>query len=326
MNAPTGIEPSSLTPRYPQGLTCIDNVKVTVLISNYNSERFICAAIDSALAQTHSNVEVVVVDDGSTDRSRDFISRYGNRIRTVLKLNGGQASAINAGFAASQGDIICMLDSDDFYDGTRVERTLKAFQSSADSGWVFHPVRRVFTDGRTQVVPEISRTVRIDNRRHVLRGKLPGPPGPVTTGLAFSRELLARMLPMPEAIRITSDNYLIFLALALSPGVYVREPLAAQRIHGNNRYTLRGDRTLVQARIHLIIAEELRLRFPQFWRLSNHLFSKALADYARSLQRDAPCEAIIRRYLKTTPFLTLPDVFLRAAYHGGRGLVARQHG
>jgi glycosyltransferase involved in cell wall biosynthesis len=307
-------------------MTSTDNVKVTVLISNYNSERFIGAAIDSALAQTHCNVEVVVVDDGSTDRSRDFIRRYGNRIHTVLKLNGGQSSAINAGFAASQGDIICMLDSDDLYDETRVERTLKAFQSSADSGWVFHPVRRVFTDGRTEVVPDIKGTVRIDNRQHVLRGKLPGPPGPVTTGLAFSRSLLERMLPMPEAIGITSDNYLIFLALALSPGIYVDQPLAAQRIHGDNRYTLRRDRTLLQARVHLIIAEELRLRFPQFWRLSNHVFSKALADYARSLKRDASCEAIIRRYLKTTPFPALPDVFLRAAYHGARRVMARQDG
>ena len=97
---------------------------VTILINNYNYGRFLKDAIDSALNQTYRNLEVIVVDDGSTDDSREIIAAYGNKITSVLKENGGQASALNAGFAASRGEIICLLDSDDSFDPCKVERVV----------------------------------------------------------------------------------------------------------------------------------------------------------------------------------------------------------
>ena len=97
------------------------SIKATIIINNYNYGRFLVAAIESALNQTYAGTEVVVVDDGSTDDSRQIIAGYGNRIRPVLKANGGQASTFNAGFAASTGDVICMLDSDDFFYPNKVE-------------------------------------------------------------------------------------------------------------------------------------------------------------------------------------------------------------
>ena len=79
----------------------------SIVINNYNYVRFVGDAIDSALGQTHRAVEVIVVDDGSTDDSRRIIESRGCRVRTIFKTNGGQASALNAGFAASTGDLIC---------------------------------------------------------------------------------------------------------------------------------------------------------------------------------------------------------------------------
>ena len=76
---------------------------VSIIVNNYNYERFVAQAIESALQQTYSPVEVIVVDDGSVDHSREIIQGYGGRIQPVLKENGGQASALNAGFAASRG-------------------------------------------------------------------------------------------------------------------------------------------------------------------------------------------------------------------------------
>ncbi|MBA3924582.1 MAG: glycosyltransferase, partial [Nostocaceae cyanobacterium] len=87
---------------------------VSILINNYNYERFLREAIDSASLQTYSPVEVVVVDDGSGDNSRELIASYGEQIVSVFKQNGGQASAFNAGFAASHGEIVCFLDADDY--------------------------------------------------------------------------------------------------------------------------------------------------------------------------------------------------------------------
>src|SRR5579864_5011090 len=85
---------------------------ISVLINNHNYGRYLKAAIDSALDQTYPAVEIVVVDDGSTDNSRELIAAYGGRVIPVLQANGGQGSAFNAGVAASRGDILCFLDAD----------------------------------------------------------------------------------------------------------------------------------------------------------------------------------------------------------------------
>ena len=70
---------------------------VSIIINNYNYGNFLPIAISSALKQTYSNVEVVVVDDGSTDNSREVVAGYGDHIVPILKENGGQASAFNSG-------------------------------------------------------------------------------------------------------------------------------------------------------------------------------------------------------------------------------------
>jgi glycosyltransferase involved in cell wall biosynthesis len=88
-------------------------VTASIIISSYNYGRFLSQAIDSALNQTCDQVEVIAVDDGSTDNSLDVIASYGDSIISVVKENGGQASALNAGFHASHGQVLLFLDSDD---------------------------------------------------------------------------------------------------------------------------------------------------------------------------------------------------------------------
>src|SRR5688572_19409564 len=94
---------------------------VSVIINNYNYGRFLVFAIDSALNQTHKNVEVIVVDDGSTDGSREIIMGYERQVKSIFKENGGQASALNKAYEISNGDIILFLDSDDGLACTAVE-------------------------------------------------------------------------------------------------------------------------------------------------------------------------------------------------------------
>ena len=91
------------------------NPLVSVIIGNYNYGRFISEAIESALNQTYKNFELIVVDDGSTDNSREIIESYGDKLTAIFQENGGQGRAFNAGFAVSKGEIICFLDSDDYY-------------------------------------------------------------------------------------------------------------------------------------------------------------------------------------------------------------------
>ncbi|MEL6334977.1 MAG: glycosyltransferase, partial [Cyanobacteria bacterium J06626_26] len=91
------------------------SILVSVIISNYNYGRFITEAIESVLNQRYSNVELIVVDDGSTDNSRDIIQSYSHRLISVFQANSGQGAAFNAGLAQASGDIICFLDADDYY-------------------------------------------------------------------------------------------------------------------------------------------------------------------------------------------------------------------
>src|SRR5215207_9122886 len=86
---------------------------VSIVVNNYNYARFLGEAIDSALAQTHPDTEVVVVDDGSTDHSREVIAGYGDRVVPVSKENGGQASAFNAALPVTRGEVVLFLDADD---------------------------------------------------------------------------------------------------------------------------------------------------------------------------------------------------------------------
>jgi len=292
-----------------------DTLGVTILINNYNYARFLPAAIDSALSQTYHPLEVVVVDDGSTDESPDVIRDYGDRIRPVFKSNGGQASAFNAVFAASRGEVICLLDADDFFFPEKTERSVSALLAHPEVGWVFHPVHREDGEGHGESVPSLEKPLFIDIRDGALRGKLPGPPGPVTSGIVMSRDLMSHILPVTEAIRITADNYLIFLASALSPGIYLEEALAVQRIHDANHYTLRPDRLLIEARIHLLIAVEMRRRHPELRRLSNHIFSRAMANYHQAGAADETCNSTVRTYVRDARLVEWPDLFLRAAYH-----------
>jgi glycosyltransferase involved in cell wall biosynthesis len=101
---------------------------VSILVSNYNYGDFVAEAIESALAQTYTNCEIIVVDDGSTDSSRETINHFAGRIIPVFKSNGGQASAFNAGFARARGNIICFLDSDDLFLPTKVEQVVYALK------------------------------------------------------------------------------------------------------------------------------------------------------------------------------------------------------
>lgn len=296
-----------------------DRPLVSIIINNYNYGRFLCEAIDSALNQTYAYTEVVVVDDGSTDNSREIIASYGNRIVPVLKENGGQASAFNAGFAASRGDIICFLDSDDIFLPEKVAEVVDVFGYQQDAGWCFHPLRLVDTNTKDFLKSSHQNSSReCDLRPHIKRGKVRGKlpfSVPATSGLCLKRSLLQLILPMPEAIKITSDNYLKYTALALSKGFALGKQLALQRIHGNNAYTLRSDKQQLIARIHILTAYWMRIKFPSLSRFTNNLFASGISIYWHAGGVDAESEEVVKSYLSSVAPLKRIEINSRALYH-----------
>jgi glycosyltransferase involved in cell wall biosynthesis len=213
---------------------------VSILINNYNYGRFLSKAIDSALCQTYRNVEVIVVDDGSTDNSREIIAGYGKKIIPVLKENGGQASAFNAGFAASKGEIICFLDSDDFYEANKLCTIVDAFFDNPECGFIVHKMHYIGKDYNKVIIKEhenIVWTASGDYRSALIAGKKNRCILPATSALCFRKFVLEKICPVPDELKITADNYLKFAGLMFSPLVALDDPLSCQRIHGANAYT-----------------------------------------------------------------------------------------
>lgn len=106
---------------------------VSIIIPAYNAEKYLRETIDSALAQTYENTEIIVVDDGSTDRTPDILAEYGNKIRVVRQTNKGTAAACNAGVAAARGAWVCFLDSDDIWLPNKVARQVEHCGANAIS-------------------------------------------------------------------------------------------------------------------------------------------------------------------------------------------------
>lgn len=105
---------------------------VSVIVPVYNVEPYLCACLDSVLAQEHKNLDIILVDDGSTDRSGQICDEYAQRdgrIRVIHKDNGGSSDARNAGLDEMRGDFVCFIDADDILAPTFVSEMLCALKS-----------------------------------------------------------------------------------------------------------------------------------------------------------------------------------------------------
>jgi glycosyltransferase involved in cell wall biosynthesis/SAM-dependent methyltransferase len=216
------------------------DLTVDVVIDNYNYGQFVAEAVESALAQTHPSVTVTVVDDGSTDESREILRAYGGAIELLLKENGGQASAINAGFARSDADVVIFLDADDLLKSEAAAIVAAAFAADREV---------VKVQYRMEIIDEQARPTGLKPPRH-----LPLPSGDLrraeltfpfdlvwlpTSGNAFRADALRRIMPMPEGeFPLYADWYLVHLTPLLGRVVSLEEVGACYRVHAGNAYEL----------------------------------------------------------------------------------------
>jgi glycosyltransferase involved in cell wall biosynthesis len=308
------------------------DVVASILINNYNYGRFLAEAIDSALAAADNcpGTEVVVVDDGSTDDSRDVIARYAAadpRVVPVLKPNGGQASAFNAGFAASRGEFLLLLDSDDLCLPDRVAQVVDAFRSRPQIGWCFHRMRRMDPDGSVAASFHVchgGESREVDFRARMRRAVLPTF-APATSGLCFRRSLLGQILPMPEGESVSiSDHYVKYLAVALAEGYCLEKPLGVMRVHGGNVYSHRttDDKARLAGRINVNTAYWLRRRLPELTRYADKLMGIGLGTFARVGGAEPKCRRVVDEYKSECSPMRRALIALRAAYHAS-GVLAK---
>lgn len=256
---------------------------VTVLIDTYNHERFIEQAIVSVLEQEFRSdeMEVIVVDDGSTDRTPEIIRRFAPRVRYLRKPNGGQASAFNFGIPETQGEIVTFLDGDDWWAKSKLRAVLEVFDQYPDVGIVGHGFYRVDTDGRPlgTVVPEQSYRLHLRSLDGaVLFDRLKGFLG--TSKVAMRRSVLERILPVPEELVFEADEFLWTSAVAVADAMVVDQPLFYYRFHGGNFFMFQQYDEASARRRYQVLASLLKQLPPRMRALgvSDALIPVALAS------------------------------------------------
>ena len=241
---------------------------VTVLIDTYNHERFIEEAIVSVLEQDFppAEMEIVVVDDGSTDSTPDVVRKFAPRVRYARKENGGQASAFNFGIPMAQGEIIAFLDGDDWWAKAKVSTVVEILSSRPDVGVVGHGIYQV------------------DSQSGRINTTLPEQPGEIdlhtiagagffrhmmcffgTSRVTIRRRVVQRALPIPNELVIEADEFMSTMSAAYSTASLIQEPLTFYRLHSGNLFQIRSSDTVKTRRIYQVIvalARELEVRLP----------------------------------------------------------------
>ena len=213
---------------------------VSIIIDNYNYAKFLPAAIESAINQSYSPIEILVVDDGSTDESREIISRYQSSIIPILKRNGGNNSATNAGVKHSCGKIICFLDADDFYYPNKVTRIVEVFEKERDDKkpmLVYH-LLEIWDESSKKKTGEFKGGIHSSPYNlydHAKRYQfIPFETGP-TSSISINRALADLLFPLPEHPRkLWADGFIVLGASLVGELHSLNSSLGGYRVHGAN--------------------------------------------------------------------------------------------
>jgi glycosyltransferase involved in cell wall biosynthesis len=237
---------------------------VTVLIDTYNHERFIERAITSVLEQDMpmDDVEILIVDDGSTDRTPELVRHFEPRVRLLQKPNGGQASAFNFGFVQAHGEVLATLDGDDWWAKEKLRRVLETLEANPDAGIVGHGFHEQYSDGRPNGLILPGRPYRLDLtswQNAELFRHLASFFG--TSRMTIRKSVLDRILPIPEELTIEADEYIFTLAPAIGPAVIINEPLCYYGIHSGNLFQF-GKFEPVKARRKMNVLDVLMRELP----------------------------------------------------------------
>lgn len=205
---------------------------VSVIIPTYNNEEYIEEAIESVLSQSYKKIELIVVDDGSTDMTYMKIKKYLNYIRYIKKTNGGVASASNIGIDMSTGEYIAFLDGDDVYTKNKIEMQVKVLENNKDVDFVYNDVEVV--DEKLQHINILCSEEHCKSKfdfasKMFVRQLIPGP-----ASIMIRRKCIEDGLRYPERYTNTSDYYFTLKLSMNYKGMDIKKVLYRYRRHKKN--------------------------------------------------------------------------------------------
>lgn len=305
-----------------------NEVEVSAIIPTYNRRDLVLRAIDCVLAQTRPVAQVIVVDDGSTDGTREALAaRYGDRIEYVWQPNAGVSAARNRGLSLARGRYLALLDSDDEWLPAKTQRQVEWLEARPDYGMVLCDVLRVNADG--SAIDRFRRREQLPEDGHVLRWVLRNPAlAPVSAMLR--RAVYEQVGGFDASLRTAEDlDFHLRVARHFPIGV-IDEPLA-RAIRGHDGlsslpqtyddYVVVMERAAADARGVVDESEVRDALFGAYWRNARGMVLQRRWRGALALARKAwrlPATGSQRRAL-----LGLLPLGLRATIGGLRRRAAR---
>jgi glycosyltransferase involved in cell wall biosynthesis len=200
---------------------------VSIILSYYNETRFIAEAVESAKSQTYKNIEVIVVDDGSTEQAHQHLLAIAG-VKVIRQANGGVSSARNRGISESRGDYIVFLDHDDRLMPNAVSSHLEALKIKPDAGLIFAARRDIDVHGNAAALPYICAP-----RRNYFHSFLEANPIHCPASAMVSRDALERVGGFDSNVE-PGDDYDLYIRIAREFPVLRHTALVAEyRIHGS---------------------------------------------------------------------------------------------
>ena len=230
---------------------------VSILIDTFNHERYIEQAIVSVLEQSALDRadEILVVDDGSTDRTPEIVQRFAPRVRLLRKPNGGQASAFNTGIPELTGEIVALLDGDDWWTRDKLAIVVETFVKNPEVGMVGHGCQITDQAGTVTRVVQPDRTYHLglrDAESARSFDRLKGFFG--TSRVAYRRSVLTRVLPVPQELVFEADEYLWSVGAALTDVIVLDQALFFYRFHDSNFFMDSHDSGAAAARRYRVMS------------------------------------------------------------------------
>ncbi|MGH6648077.1 glycosyltransferase family 2 protein [Aquabacterium sp.] len=215
----------------PPSLAALSQPRISVVVCNYNYERYVRQTIDSVLQQTYPPLEVIVVDDGSTDGSLNIIRQYeAQGIQVIAQANGGQIAAYNAGFAQARGDVVLFLDSDDALLPEALADIATRFGEGVAK--VHFRLELIGPNGEAVGATIPHELARGDVAKAFLQHGVPHA-SPPASGNAYRHSVLARIFPLPSDAqdRHGADFFCIFGSTLFGTVAASDRTLGLYRIH-----------------------------------------------------------------------------------------------
>jgi glycosyltransferase involved in cell wall biosynthesis len=215
---------------------------ISVIITSYNQARFVTYTVTSVLEQTYSPLEVIVVDDGSTDETKAELAPYLDKIRYIYQLNQGVSVARNTGIKAAKGELIAFLDGDDLWLPHKLALQVECLEKSRDVGLVHSNVSYFGAndEGERQTKGALTTYAGDCYAELLLRNRI------TTSSVLVRRDCLKQVGLFDEGIRKAStEDYDLWIRIArYFEFAYVPDPVVLYRVHPNN--AINDFRTLIE--------------------------------------------------------------------------------